>query len=393
MAFAMAAILALVAFTGAQAAPYLVYPLMDQQPPVARVDTPFVFTLLPSTFNGTQGSVSYTTSDMPSWLSYNSGSAAFYGTPTSSDQGEQNVTLTATDNAGSTDAWFNLLVTNFTQPAVHQGFATQIANDSVAQLASVERLPEGTGISVPPYWSFSLGFLWETFRLSRTEPINGNLFFSARERGSTTLPSWLSFNNATMTFGGVAPSNGTFTIVATGTDYWGYTGAQTSFIIQVGTGEGIEMSRTANFSDIVTVSRAKVDYEVDISDIVIGGETATADQVVLSLESSDFSWLSIDRYVSVVSFEMTQANTVARIGSLVLRPTRIRTGLLHLSRCHSQSHRPTRPARYSWSPTSDWTSCRTPSPRSSSPMSPPTQARASNSISRRTYANPPLCPT
>lgn len=295
MAVAMAAILALVALTGVQAAPNLVYPLMDQEPPVARVDTPFIFTLLPSTFNGTQGSVSYTTSDMPSWLSFNSGSAAFYGNPTSSDQGQQNVTLTATDSDGSIETWFNLIVTNYTQPAVHQGFATQISNDSVAQLASVQRLPGGTGISIPPYWSFSLGFLWETFRLSRTEPINGNLFFSARERGTTSLPPWLTFNNQTMTFGGVAPGEGTFTIVATGTDFWGYTGAQTSFIIQIGTGEGIEMSRTANFSDIVTVSRAEVDYEVDISDIMVGGEPATADQVVLSLDSSEFSWLSIDR--------------------------------------------------------------------------------------------------
>lgn len=98
-----------------------------------------------------------------------------------------------------------------------------------------------------------------------------------------------------MTFGGVAPPNGTFTIVATGTDFWGYTGAQTSFIIQIGEGEGIELNRNANFSDIMTISRADVDYQVDVSDILVGGEPATADQVVLSLENSGFSWLSIDR--------------------------------------------------------------------------------------------------
>lgn len=295
MAFAIPAITLALAAIGAQAAPNLNYALMDQQPPVARTDQPFVFTLLPSTFNDSRGDISYTTSGMPSWLSYNTGSAAFYGTPSSSDEGQQNVTLTATDSDGSTDAWFNLIVTNFTVPAVHQGFATQISgNASAAQLASVERLPEGTGVSVPPYWSFSLGFLWETFRLSRTEPINGNLFFSARERGSTTLPSWLSFNNQTMTFGGVAPPNGTFTIVATGTDFWGYTGAQTSFIIQVGEGEGIETRRDANFTDIQTVSRAQVDYDIDFSEILIGGEPATADQVTLSLDSPDYSWLSID---------------------------------------------------------------------------------------------------
>jgi axial budding pattern protein 2 len=232
---------------------------------------------------------------MPSWLSFNSGSAAFYGKPSASDEGQQNVTITASDGTGTTSSWFNLIVTNYTSPAVHQGFLTQISNDTVGQLASVERLPGGTGISVPPYWSFSLGFLWETFRLSRTEPINGDLFFMARERGTTTLPSWLSFNNLTMTFGGVAPAEGTFTIVATGTDFWGYTGAQTSFIIQVGTGEGIELDKNSNFTDIVTMSREEVDYQVDVSKILVGGQAATADQVTLSLGDGEFSWLSIDR--------------------------------------------------------------------------------------------------
>jgi axial budding pattern protein 2 len=296
MAPAMAALLALVAlFSGVQAAPNLNYALMDQQPPVARVDQDYIFSLLPSTFNTSAGTITYTTTDMPSWLSFNSASAAFYGTPSSSDEGQQDITITARDDDGTTESSFTLIVTEYTQPQVHQGFVTQILNDSVAQLASVERLPGGTGISVPPYWSFSLGFLWETFRLSRTDPINGDLFFSARERGMTTLPSWLSFNNLTMTFGGVAPAEGTFTIVATGTDFWGYTGAQTSFIIEVGTGEGIELDRASNFTDIVTMARDEVNYQVDVSKILVGGEAATADQVVLSVMSPEFSWLSIDR--------------------------------------------------------------------------------------------------
>lgn len=83
--------------------------------------------------------------------------------------------------------------------------------------------------------------------------------------------------------------------MATGSDFWGYTGAQTSFIIEVGTGEGIEVDRMANFSEIVAKVREDVNYQLDISDILIGGEAATADQVTLSLNSAEFSWLSIDR--------------------------------------------------------------------------------------------------
>jgi len=296
MAFAMNALLTLaVLLSGVQAAPNLNYPLMDQQPPVARIDQLFVFTLLPGTFNTTAGVISYTTDDLPSWLRFNSGSAAFYGTPTASDEGQQSITITARDNDGTTDSSFDLIVTDYTAPAVHQGFNTQISNDTVGELASVQRLSGGGGITVPPYWSFSLGFLYETFRLSRTDPVNGDLFFSARERGTTTLPSWLTFNNNTMTFNGVAPAEGTFTIVATGSDFWGYTGAQTSFIIEVGTGEGIEVDRMSNFSDIVAKVKMDVDYQVDISDILIGGQAATADQVTFALDSPEFSWLSVDK--------------------------------------------------------------------------------------------------
>lgn len=274
------------------AAPTIRYDLMDQQPPVARVGREFVFNLFPDSFTS-NGNITYTPSGMPSWLSWNTPSLAFHGTPAATNVGESIVTLAAADSAGSITTNFTLIVTNNSVPAVHQSFTSQIGDPPSRQFASATTMPGGTGVSVPPYWSFALGWASDTFRLSRTEPINGNLFMSARQRGMDRLPSWLTFNNDTMTFNGVAPADGTYTIVVTGTDYWGYTGAQTSFVIEVGVGSPIELLRSANLSNIVTMARSKVDYDLDLSSFRYGGQPIRDGQVQVAVNSTEFPWLSV----------------------------------------------------------------------------------------------------
>lgn len=288
------ATLALSLLSTTWAAPGLVYPLQDQLPPVARVGSAFIFDLLPGTFNSTS-SISYTTSALPSWLSWDSPTLAFYGTPASSDQGQEDITVTATDSSGSTRSSFTLLVTNYSVPGVHQSFYTQIRQPNLHDISSATILPEGTGVSIPPWWSFSLGFQPDTFRLSNDDNNNGRLYNDARVRGTAGLPSWLHFDNETFTFSGVAPGEGTYTIVATGTDFWGYTGAQTSFIIEIGQGESIELARDYNFTDVQTIAKGKVDYALDLNGILVGNETATKDELNITLSSDEYDWLSFNR--------------------------------------------------------------------------------------------------
>jgi len=287
-----ASLLTLSLLTTIHAAPTLVYGLMDQEPPVGRVNSPFSFNLFPGSFNSTSD-ITYTTSALPAWLSWNSASLAFTGTPSSSDIGNELITLTATDSTGSISSDFTLIVTNYTVPGVHSSFTTQIANPPLRVFASASTLPGDTGVSVPPYWSFSLGFAGDTFRLSNTEPTNGDLFVMAHERGAVGLPGWLNFDNETMTFNGSAPGSGSFTIVVTGTDFWGYTGAQTSFVIAVGQGEPIEQARGRNFTAVETIARGKVDYEIPLEDILVNGTAATAGQVAFEVHQTDFPWLDV----------------------------------------------------------------------------------------------------
>ncbi|EAL19578.1 hypothetical protein CNBG2070 [Cryptococcus deneoformans B-3501A] len=294
------AALALSLLSTTWAAPGLVYPLQDQLPPVARVGSEFTFDLLPGTFNSTS-SISYTTSTLPSWLSWDTPTLSFYGTPASSDQGQGVITVTATDSSGSTRSNFTLLVTNYSVPGVHQSFYTQIRQPNLHDISSATILPEGTGVSIPPWWSFSLGFQPDTFRLSNDNNNNGRLYNGAHVRGTAGLPSWLQFDNETFTFTGVAPGEGTYTVVATGTDFWGYTGAQTSFIIEVGQGESIELAKDYNFTAVQTIAKGKVDYALDLGGILVGNETATKDELNITMASDEYDWLTFNSDTNVLS--------------------------------------------------------------------------------------------
>lgn len=96
-----------------------------------------------------------------------------------------------------------------------------------------------------------------------------------------------------MTFNGVAPASGSYPIVVTGTDFWGYTAAQSSFVIQVGDSQALELigytlGRTTG------VARGKIQAVVDLGNVTLGGTAVQSGQVKLAVNSSFYQWLSID---------------------------------------------------------------------------------------------------
>lgn len=282
--------IALVLVTFASAAPTLIYPLQAQFPPVARVGQQFAYNLIKGTFSSSS-TITLTSSSLPSWLTFNAGASTFSGTPNSGDVGESVITVTATDSTGSTSDSWTLIVTAYAVPEVHSGCTTQIGDPSERVFSSVTPLPGNTGVSVPPYWSFSLGWEYDTFRLS-TKDNNGALYFAARLRGTASLPSWLSFNNLTMTFNGVAPASGSYPIVMTGTDFWGYTGAQSSFVIQVGNDSSLELQGLM-VGNGTAMARGQINTTLDYSNVTIGGSNVDPSQVKVALKDNNWPWLSI----------------------------------------------------------------------------------------------------
>lgn len=273
----------------AHAAPTLVHPIADQLPLIARVDTAYDFQLLYDTFTTTTGAVVYSTNDLPLWLVFDNTTLSFTGTPGADDVGSVDVTVTATDSTATTDT-FSLLVSANPAPAIHQGFDTQIANPRLHQFNTAQALPSSQGVYIHPYYSFSMGFQQSTFRPAYNAPTQ-DVFYSAHLRGDTVLPSWMSFDNETVTFSGTAPANGSYTIVVTGSDVWGYTAIENSFVVEVGT-TYIDIEEDEVLANVTTTAGSAVSAVLDLSVVRVNGEKG---DVEVDADLQEFPWLRFDR--------------------------------------------------------------------------------------------------
>ncbi|MBN3113516.1 putative Ig domain-containing protein, partial [Pectobacterium brasiliense] len=137
-------------------------------------------------------------SPLPGWITFNSATGTFSGTPVNADVGSLSIRVTATDGTNAsvyTD--FSLTVTNVNDAPV---VATPIPAQSVPQDGSLS-------FSVPA----------GTF----TDPdVGDTLTLSATLADGSPLPGWITFNSATGTFSGT-PGNadvGSLSIRVTATD-------------------------------------------------------------------------------------------------------------------------------------------------------------------------------
>lgn len=279
----------------ALAAPTVVYPLADQSPPVGRVDAPFNFAILPGSFNTSAGTITYAASGLPPWLSFDSTVLSLYGTPRqASDVGQQTVNVTASDGLGSISDTFTLVVSDNASPAVHRSISTQIADPQLHNFATAVALASNGGVSIHPYYSFSLGFQQDTFRPGYAASQN-DIYYSAHERGKTVLPAWLTFDNRTVTFYGTAPADGSYTIVLDGSDIWGYSAATSSFVIEVTT-SAVDFVNGSGLAAITTVAGAMVEYSVNLTGLTVNGQLVDGTAgVTVQANLDDFSWLHFDQ--------------------------------------------------------------------------------------------------
>ena len=120
----------------------------------AIIDTSFSYTFPADTFSDADSdTLTYeakqtdgtTDSDLPSWLTFSSGTRTFSGTPTSSDSGTLSVKLTASDGALSASATFTLQVAADTAPAFGPGVTIPDQTWTVDQEIIAFTLPAATG--------------------------------------------------------------------------------------------------------------------------------------------------------------------------------------------------------------------------------------------------------
>ncbi len=222
----------------------------------ATEDSVFNFTFAANTFadQDVGNTLSYTAQlagggALPAWLSFDSATRTFSGTPTNAFVGTVSIDVIANDgNGGTVTDTFNIVVANTNDaPTVANAIPNQNATEDAA---------------------FNFQFAANTFN---DQDIGDSLTYSAQLAGGGALPSWLSFNAATRTFSGT-PANGdvgSFSVDVIASD--GNGGSVTdTFSITV-----------ANVNDAPSVSIALTDYY-------------TNEQVAVNLHGTGISISDVD---------------------------------------------------------------------------------------------------
>ncbi|KAL8728966.1 MAG: hypothetical protein Q9166_005061 [cf. Caloplaca sp. 2 TL-2023] len=209
------------------AAPNIGLPINSQVPPVARVSKAFNFTFSESTFSSSTGSINYAASDMPAWLQLDSSSRALSGISGPDDAGSTNFSIIATDTTGSTTMPVTLVVSIAPGPGLGTPVQDQLSAHDGFQAPDTILLPHSSALSL----SFSSNTFVDT---------NHDTVYYAMCANNNPLPSWITFDVATLSFSGTAPQNTspdelpqTFGIKLTASDVAGFSAAVASFQVTV----------------------------------------------------------------------------------------------------------------------------------------------------------------
>lgn len=276
-------------------------PLNQQYPNVAHLSQDFSWTFPTSTFNSSTGAlITYTASDLPSWVTFDGTTRTFSGTPSADeDLGTTRVTVTASDGSSvSARSAFGLLVTSDPAPILTSSLQSQLP---AASSLGRSQILAGNKLHIPYGWSFSVGWQGSTFQL----PSDNTVYTHATINGYEPLPSWLMYSSDTYAMWGIAPtspqSEGTeFVFVLSGANEVGYAGTQTNLTIVLGEGKlSLATSATRYGSTLQTVNATvgiQLDYTLPTDIIAVDGQgVRNSQELSMTADTSTAgSWLSFD---------------------------------------------------------------------------------------------------
>ncbi|OBA21436.1 hypothetical protein METBIDRAFT_11952 [Metschnikowia bicuspidata var. bicuspidata NRRL YB-4993] len=216
---------------------YVGWPMNEQLPNVARVDESYLFTLANTTYKSSAGgAIAYSVAGLPAWLLFDPLSRTFLGTPSLADVQTFDITLVGTDSADRSNysASYSMLVSN------SSGLALSSPDVMFTEIAQYGYTNGVDGLVVAQGEDFSLQFSESVFQLNEdaSQPV---VAYYGRSEDRTSLPNWVSFDAASLTFSGqvpyvvsdIAPSlEYAFSFIAS--DYRGYAGAEGVFKLVVG---------------------------------------------------------------------------------------------------------------------------------------------------------------
>lgn len=308
--------------------------LDNQLPPVARIDKEYSWTFSPNTFGGScDAEPTYTASDLPGWLFFEPLTRTFHGTPSESDGGRPDITVTAHGCGSSASSWFDIPVTSAQPPIPHIPIETQFTSDNPA-LSSVYTLARCSALAtanpalrIPPKWSYSIGIDGQTF-IS-----DGDVFYDALQSDGSPLPSWIMFNPKALTFNGVTLKEDveatpyTLSLALHASDQKGYTSSVLYFDIIVAPHElsGCSPLPTINVTAEEPFSLL-LGSPSDFAGVAIDGSDIQPSNIsTLSIDTSQYPGLKYDGQTRTLSGNLLDSHGSASFQRPLLPVTLITT--------------------------------------------------------------------
>jgi len=286
-------------------------PLDGQLPLVARVDKPYSWSLSNHTFAAATGSLSYSTSALPEWLSFDGEKLTFSGTPSPEDEGDTKITVTAKDSHSTASSTFNLCVTAAPEPTVSLAIQDQfrLPQPSISSVFALEAnsalATQYPAVRIPPKWSFSIGFQYETCHSDH------QLFYDVRLRDGSDLPGWIFFNEKAITVNGVVPNEKHISqptvlpFFLACSDQEGYTALSLPFDVIISAHE-LSASTSSlppiNFTAATPFS-ISLFSTADYSGVLVDGQSIQPHEILdLKIDTSQYaSWLKYDQTTRTLS--------------------------------------------------------------------------------------------
>lgn len=275
------------------------FPFNRQFPDVARVGQTYSFVISNETYISSNGQVSYSASNLPSWLSFDGDSRALSGTPGSDDVSDSvMLTLSGADGDGSSSNNYTIVVSDqegpelSNEPSIFQELARNGETNGI------------NGIVLSPGESFSLQFSRDIFQVPSGSD-NSITAYYARSENRTSLPNWVHFDSETLEFSGTAPYVNSdiapsieYGFLLMATDYENYAAAYGTFRIVL----GYHQLSTSLTNDIVLNGTAgqHINHTISLDEFTLDGETPSVTNLTFSLENSA-SWVSLENNVVYAS--------------------------------------------------------------------------------------------
>lgn len=282
------------------------FPFDQQLPSVARVNEPYSFTVAETTYISSDLTVVYSASSLPSWLLFDASSRTFTGTPSSSDAGLFQVTLSGTDALdGSTISNTYTLVVS-TNPRIQLSSTDTVSS----QLAAYGNTNGRGALVLTEGQQIDIRFNKDTF-----VPESEIVAYYGVSADRSPLPPWITFNSDDLSFTGTVPTvpsqnapASSFGLSLVATDYRNYEGAEAIFNVIVG---GHVLSTSINNITVVNGTMgSRFSIQVPVLTLVFLDQSpiTSANISLVSAASSLPSYASFDTSSYVISGNFPSQN-------------------------------------------------------------------------------------